>query len=371
MKMVNEAPTDAAAPAAAPQLENYVQVALSIGEQPIRSRAGFGAFRHFHDVCRNSIALAVESGFFAGSVERITSLPFIDEELLFYLSKGRWRYQPKHRHFFERVLSTPSSFSPTCLWSLFWAVAQAEHEFMARYVPYWSHEERLPVHLVAQLLNRLEDFAPYWAALDGSGQPEDRAHCRIHYVDTATARRESLTGADLGLIVQVRLPRQQEYFKAARFQAKKAGKTGKAQIDLTQAETLLEKEGLGYYLIYHYLDPQRWTLPPTVLSANYFEHNVEAQRKNKPTQKELGTEYIGVTSSGYDFATFITFALADQASDHGLFAPTAEDAVRALMATNLALPQLSRVVVVTLGAQATDVNWDRLFVEYIGRGDLQ
>ncbi len=44
---------------------NYIQLALSIGEQHTRSRGGFGAFRQFRDICRNSMGLVFESGFFA------------------------------------------------------------------------------------------------------------------------------------------------------------------------------------------------------------------------------------------------------------------------------------------------------------------
>jgi hypothetical protein len=46
------------------------------------------------------------------------------------------------------------------------------------------------------------------------------------------------------------------------------------------------------------------------------------------------------------------------------------EAVRLLMA-NRGIPGLSRIVAVTLGAQATEVDWDRLLIEHINRGDVQ
>ena len=352
------------------KFNDYIQLALDIGEQHTRSRGGFGAFRQFRDICRNSMGLVFESGFFANNSHQ---MPFhlLDDEFFldFYMRKGKFR--PNFRYFFEQVLTNPSSYNPVCLWSLFWAMAKAEHEFLLRYIPYWSHEERLTGHLVSQIITRLEDFEVYWAALDDKTQ--DKSHCRIHYMDTATARRESLTGADLGLIIQARFPRQREFFKAVRFQAKKVDKGGNARIDLNQADTLIRTKNIGYYLFYHYYDVQNWSLPPTVQPASNFDYHVEESRKNKTPSKdiELGEKSVGVTSSGYDFATFITFALADQASEHGVLAASAEEATRLLMATNRDLPQLSRIVVVTLGSQVTEIDWDRLFVEYISRGNLQ
>lgn len=349
----------------------YVQLALSIGEQHTRSRGGFGAFRQFRDICRNSMGLVFESGFFANSNHQ-TPFHLLDDEFFldFYMRKGRFR--PNFKHFFEQVLTNPSSYNPACLWSLFWAVAKAEHEFLLRYIPYWSHEERLTGHLVSQLITRLEDFEVYWAALEDGNDAQDKSHCRIHYMDTATARRESLTGADLGLIVQARFSRQREFFKAVRFQAKKVDKGGSARIDLTQADTLIKTKNIGYYLFYHHYDAQSWSLPPTVQPASNFDYHVEESRKsNNLKDEELGEKSVGVTSNGYDFATFITFALADQASEHGVLASSAEEATRLLMTTNKGLPSLSRIVVVTLGSQATEIDWDRLFNEYIGRGDIQ
>lgn len=53
-----------------------------------------------------------------------------------------------------------------------------------------------------------------------------------------------------------------------------------------------------------------------------------------------------------------------------VLASTAEEAVR-LLTANRSLPDLSRIVAVTLGAQATEVNWDGLLIEHINRGDVQ
>jgi hypothetical protein len=353
--------------------EKYIQLALDIGEQRTRSRSGFGAFRHFRSVCRSSIVLALESGFFSDANRQSRPFTLIDEELFydFFMRKGYG--QPNFRYFFEHVLTNPLSFNPSCLWALFWAVAKAEHDFLIRYIPYWSHEERLTGHLVSQLITRIEDFEPHWAALDSANQSSDKTHCRIHYVDTATASHEALTGADLGLIIQAQLPRQQEYFKSARFQAKKVSKSGSARIDLDQAEKLIAAKNFGYYLFYHSYVSNEWSLPPTVSSAVQFTSEVDKSRNNttKTPGAKLGEVFIDINGGNFDFATFITFALADQASEHGALASTAEEAVRLLTTTNRGLPNLSRIMVVTLGARATEVDWDRLLIESINRGDVQ
>ena len=359
--MDNQDSSTAAEALPASGYESYIQLALNIGEQHTRSRAGFGAFRHFQSVCRSSVALALESAFFSDINRQPSPFHLLDEELFFDFLMRKGRPRPNFRYFFEKALANPASFNPSCLWALFWAVAKAEHDFLTRYIPYWSHEERLTGHLVSQL-----------AALDSANQLPDKTHCRIHYVDTATASREAITGADLGLIIQAQLPRQQEYFKAARFQAKKVSKSGSARIDLDQAEKLIAAKHYGYYLFYHPYISNEWSLPPTVSSAVQFNSHVNEARQNAPKHPgaTLGEKSVDIDGGNFDFATFITFALADQASEHGTLASTAEEAVR-LLTTNRGLPSLSRIVAVTLGARATEVDWDGLLIESINRGDVQ
>jgi len=147
--------------------ERYIQLALNIGEQHTRSRAGFGAYRHFHSICRSSIALALESGFFSDINRQSRPFHFFDEELFFdfFMRKGHPR--PNFRYFFEQALTNPSSFNPSCLWALFWAVAKAEHDFLIRYIPYWSHEERLTgiwYHNCLPGLRTLSLIGQHWTA---------------------------------------------------------------------------------------------------------------------------------------------------------------------------------------------------------------
>jgi hypothetical protein len=348
---------------------SYKKLVADIAEEVSRGRTGFGAFRYFSSISRDTMRLAFSSGFFANREKESFPLWAIDKELLhFYLKRS----YPEHRHFINQVLAFPSSYEPPCLWALFWALAEAEHEFLFRYIPFWSHEERLTGHLVSQIVERLEDFAPYWASLSGAPESESENHCRIFYADTATARKESITGADFGLVVHARFGKQPEYFKVARFQAKKAEKNGSAVIDFDQVAALLNRPNVGYYIFYHFHDPKKWSLVPTVLSAGYFKHRLEELRVEKAKIKstEMGKESKNVQESGYDFATFLAFALADPASEHGAYVLTAEDAVRELMTVRPPLSPPSRVMVITLGGGTTVVDWPDLLREYIGFGQI-
>ena len=110
---------------------------------------------------------------------------------------------------------------------------------------------------------------------------------------------------------------------------------------------------------------------PTVLFCNHLFPPKSKSLKNSKNDLDLGEKSFHARERGYDLATFITFALTDQAAEHGVLAINAADSVRTLLSSRGNLQSLSRVLVVTLGAQATEVNWDDLCHEYIARGDFQ
>jgi len=349
-----------------PSDESYVRLATNIVEGVSRGRAGFGAFRQFSDISRETMMLVLNSGFFANSEKRGFPAWLVDGEFLhFYMKRSR----PDHRYFVDQVLASPTAYDPSCMWALFWALAKAEHEFLFRYVPFWSHEERLTGHLISQIVERLEDFAPHWASLSGAPEAQAENHCRLFYADTATARRESETGADFGLVIHAHFGQRQEYFKVARFQAKKAEENDSALIDFDQVNALLNRPDVGYFVFYHFHNPKQWSLPPTVLPAKHFQHRRDELQKEKAQSKStsLGKETTHARNAGYDFATFVTFALADPASEHGAYVLTAEDAVTELMRVRPPLSPPSRVMVITLGSGARVVDWAELLREFIGQ----
>ena len=156
------------------------------------------------------------------------------------------------------------------------------------------------------------------------------------YADTATGNREKDTGADLGIIINGQYAGDSEFFKAARFQAKKVPPSNSATIDLDQTKALLRTDGLGYYLFYHGQDRQEWRRPPSVAPATAFEQHVtnaeKAMEESKRLKKDLGIESASnVDNDSFDFSIFITFALADPGAESGVMARSKSEAVRILM----------------------------------------
>lgn len=269
------------------------------------------------------------------------------------------------REFFEQLLGTPASFDPRPFWSLFWALAKAEHQFLMKHVPFWSNEERLTGHLVSQMTERIDEFGGHWTALSADAQRESR--CEIWYADTATARQEKITGADLGLVVHAKLPDKRDFFKVARFQAKKADLNGQSVIDLDQIDALTRTDDLGYLLFYHQLDGKRWCPAPTVISASNFRSAVEAAQSKPHPKGSLGKVPFDARGGGWDFATFVTFGVGDPSAECGVLANDPGDAVRTLTSGGNGTP--TRLLVITLGGGSSVIDWTDVAHEYLGGRD--
>lgn len=339
-------------------VDSYVAVAAEIGDAPARSREGLGAFRHYERIFHESVDLVIGSSFFAP--------PKYPDGLMWYLDHpfaGRFYRKPTPSQFFVNLLGSPDVYVPRCIWAMFWALVQAEHQFLTRYLPYWSNEERLTGHLTSLVFGRLSDHAAHWSALNADGA---NTFCRVYYADTATARRERETGADLGLIIHGAFSGQRDFFKTARFQAKKVGTSGHAKLDVAQTQALLKRDHVGYYLFYHAPDAGGWTVPPTVMPASAFEKET-TEHSLKP---HAGPNRMPVPARdwGFDFATFLTFALSDPTSERGAASSDPQAAVSALYGPT---PVPSRILVVTLGAPAKLVNWDDVLSEYVRFGQTE
>lgn len=338
----------------------YTPIAVAIANPAIQSRVGFGTFRKHGTIFERSHRLIARSGLLASRAAATDPLWAIDPDLLhFALARGHYNHSS-----FIRYLTSPSAFEPGCVWALFWALAKSEHQFAARFLPFWSHEERLTGHFVSQICERIEEFAVHWSALTGSDP--NRSWLDVWYADTAAGNREKETGADLGLIVHGQYSGDQEFFKVARFQVKKVPASNTARIDLNQTKSLLQTEGLGHYLFFHGQDRQDWRRPPTVAPASEFEHHVRkaesAQAEVMRVRSELGREDIqSIDNKSYDFATFLTFAFADPAADFGAFARSKSAAVRILMGGG----PPTRLAVISLGAPVEAAEWLRELGNYV------
>lgn len=336
-----------------------MQIASNIVQKPLHSRSGFGAFRHFADIYDDSIRLVLNSGRIRLSLTNALPEILRNPDFLYILIR---RYYLEWRGFALRfivdILGNPTFYDPPALWTLFWALVKAEHRFLYQYTPPWSHEERLTGHFVSQLIERLEEFSDYWNSLSQISDPP--VSCQVWYTDTATARREGITGADLGLIIHAKLPGQDEFFKSARFQAKKVDHSGRVRINLDQTRALLQREKrLGYYLFYHRFDKRRWSLAPTVQAAAAFKSEIDKARDHN--RKEV---QVSAWEEGYDFAMFMTFALADPTSEEiGVYTTNGRDAVSSLIVRELPFP--SRILVVTLGDTTSVLDWPDLLREHI------
>lgn len=346
----------------------YSQIASSIANPAIQSRDGFGSFGKHRTLFERSHRLIARSCLLAPPlVEANPYWAFDPEYLHFALRHGNYNHA-----YFVRALTTPTAFEPACIWALFWALVKSEHEFSRKYLPFWSHEERLTGHFISQICERIEEFAMHWSALTHADPKASTLD--IWYADTATGSREKETGADLGLIVHGQYLANREFFKVARFQVKKVPPSNTARIELNQTKALLRTPGLGHYLFYHGQDRQEFRRPPTVAPVSAFEQVLTNAEKTvaegKTARKELGEESIqNVDNSAYDFAVFLTFAFADPSADHGAFARSKSEAVRVLMGGG----PPSRLAVISLGARVHPSEWLDKMGEYvrISAGDNQ
>jgi hypothetical protein len=341
----------------------YRNLAAAIADPAIQSRIGFGAFGKYSTLFERTHRLITKSSLLAPP----NGAPYwsIDPDFLhFAMRHGQFH----HAHFI-RHLMTPDVYYPQCIWALFWALAKAEHNFAIRFLPFWSHEERLTGHFISQLCERISEFECRWADLDSS--ETKKSWLDVWYADTATGNREKETGADLGLIINGQYAGDREFFKAARFQVKKVPSNNTAIIDLDQTQALLRTENLGYYLFYHAQDRNEWRRPPSVAPAHEFANHVrtaeEAIKEGKrlPKNQELGTQSVNnVDSESYDFAAFLTFALADPGSECGVMTQSKNESVRVLMNGGPGGPP-SRVIVISLGKPIDRPEWLHALGEYV------
>lgn len=332
----------------------YIEIAKAAVGRASRTREGFGALPENHGAFGDTYHLIQRSSLITGDLHDHEH-PFCDCH----------RYRDPVG-LFELFLADPKHFAPTPIWALFWSLAQAEHEFLTDFIPYWSHEERLTGHLVSKMLDRCRTFQDHWRDLDRPGRDGGHPNSwfQMKYIDTATARQEKLTGADLGLIVHARLHGHREFFKAVRFQAKKANPS-QVMIDLDQVEALLRHKKLGYFLFYYPYLPRGFSFTPSVASAHEYEKLASEARKTQ--RGSLGAVSAEPGNDRWDFASFVTFAIADIRSPHGAVARNAEDAACTVMGnSNQHLPRPSRLIVLTLGDPPSRPDWDGITREYGG-----
>lgn len=342
--------------------DDLTAVGRDLSAVALRGPNGLGALRHYPDVARHTLRLILDSALLAvPAAPEPFPAPWLASRHAMHFFMHEFGYTPRRAlaDVVAGLLPRPGAFDPRPIWALFWALIKAEHEFLFRFVRFWSHEERLTGHLVSQLVDRVEEFGGHWGTLSEAYVRDGRRpRCNIAYFDTATARQEKQTGADLGLVIHGQYAPGAEFFKVARFQAKKATASGKATIDLGQVPPLIATPRLGYYLFYHELRGDGGTPTPTVREAEDFKDLAEGDAE-PPSERDT----VDALSEGWDFASFLVFALADPTSDYGVVRPSARDAVGTLFGYQKNLQNPSRVLVLTLGSP-DPVDWDNLTREW-------
>lgn len=346
------------------QFADYLKRATELVMAWTGSRSGFGAMLGGKGGFSPTAELICESSFFNPRLPRDVVAGMFDMGSNWYRAQLVWQ-----RLLFDEILTTPESFRPFPIWSLFWSMAKAEHRFLNRFLPFWSHEERLTGHLVSQMMERFKEFSTDWQGLARIQCQDNDSSCAIIYADTSANRQEALTGSDFAVIFDVRFPKHDPYLKVVRFQAKKACSSSTAIVDLQQLRQLLKTDRLVYFLFYHACESDAWSLPPTVMSAADVQKHLdkaEQERNRKgnaetvPTEKGKGTIKLNEWPGQYDFASFLTFAQADPRSEHGIFVRSATEAIRT--ACSGPTPDGSdgpprRILVFTLGEPSAADDW--------------
>lgn len=313
-----------------PEQDRFAAKALISVNRWLGSRSGFGA------ICDNETMRGPtwNTIFSSSFLLRSDPLSFAEPNVFDHeFPRDSWSYMVRYaapRLF--RHLANPKCFEPTPIWALFWAMAKAEHQFIERFLPFGSHEERLTGHFVNLLVERTLESQHDWDSLSVQTVPSRRPSLRVLYADTAAHNQEKLTGADFAIIIHSRMPDREEYFKVARLQAKKCNQHGGAAIDQEQLTRMLATGGAGQYIFYPRFTRTDWTPPPTVVSAEscnkVLERIREGKQKNQDWFKEDAVSTYNIRRhESVDFASWMTFCLADARGHCGRLVNTVQEAI--------------------------------------------
>ncbi|MCF3643056.1 hypothetical protein LXM94_24140 [Rhizobium sp. TRM95111] len=241
------------------------------------------------------------------------------------------------------LLST-EVFPDITTWMAYAAVVMAQEDFAMNFSATGSHEERLTGHLLSSLLSAVKRTLFYASECFSDKKFSDKVAFQaqraeiqdailFHYADIAMGKQEKDTGADLGVVLCVKIGGV-PHFRPFRLQAKKVSSEGRADIrhpkkDAWGQARKLRDSRIGYYLYYFQRDPEKLsplTVPSpivqsveTILTTSEYPSNVDA------------------TEESVDLATFILrYLCRTQADEHDY--KTVEGAIGALLANHEAPP---------------------------------
>ncbi|MBV6829935.1 hypothetical protein [Xanthomonas euvesicatoria] len=216
-------------------------------------------------------------------------------------------------------LADPASILEHVHWIIYWSFFSELQQFAGEIRSGHPSEDVLTGRLMAYLNRRLTTWGKQ--SLEQLGYPNAKAI--LKFVHTAGGGAEAITGADIGIIVNIDVGKL-KVAKVALLQAKISHR-GEADIGskksgmakLTQLQKLNDRDR-DFYLIYHVASGPSLPMLPTITTASHFREILGQD------DAALEKEHITVKTRevGWDFASFITFGLCTANSAIGKTVPS-------------------------------------------------
>jgi hypothetical protein len=222
-----------------------------------------------------------------------------------------------------RLVASPQNLHIDVLWSIYWGMFHCQQKMADVLNRAVSTEDPLN----GRFSQCVEDGFSEWASkvIPLFGYPMSQSH--LGMLQLANTEEETRLGADIGVIIALNIGGL-VCRKAVLLQAKRA-KDWEADVGSKKGQLpkLSKLPRGGYYLFYHESPQLRFDSPvPTVSSAQALQQLIlNADRNPNAAQLKLD-----VRSSGWDWASFVSFGLCDAASDIGEPFDTVDDAMRIL-----------------------------------------
>jgi hypothetical protein len=303
--------------------EQWEREATDIRTKAYTNHAGMAASGSYPEIAARSIDLA-KGALRERALQLLGALPHPADQ---------WQV-------LSALLVDPRQLQTDALWAVYWSMFQCGQWMANALFEADAHEDVFNGKLSAQIDRRLSG----WAAerVRQFGYPETTSY--MGTLEIASTTEETRLGADIGLIIDLNIGGL-VCRKVALFQAKKA-KVGVANVgsDTAQLPKLAANPQLGFYLFYHQLLYPVHPPAPTVASAHWLAQLVS--QSGRPV--EAASLSLNIRTSGWDWASFISFGLCDPGSPWGESFVTTSDAFDILGGGDQGhLPKYLHVIAIT------------------------
>lgn len=283
----------------------WQQEALDIRDKAYRGHTGIPATGAFTEIAKASAKLAAASMLDAPA-RKLESCSHPADQ---------WQLLPL-------LATSPQHFTIDVLWTIYWSMFQCAQQIADFLSDTKAHEDPLNGRFSAYV----ESWLSGWAAkrIPQFGYPKSSSY--LGTLQLASKAEEARVGADLGVIISLNVG-ELRCRKVVLLQAKRA-KQGIANVGSGKGQLpkLSSLPRVGYYLFYHESPPTLYPPVPTVSSAEALQQCVLDE------QKDPGSRYLSldVRTTGWDWASFVSFGLCNPTSNLGEPFDTIEDAFRIL-----------------------------------------